>query len=99
MRVHRQKSHSDAILARRGKFKTNPGALALEETMRNLNQNSRPVAGLRIAAARSPVRQVDQDLHALEHNVVGLVPGHIRHKADAAGIVLMHRVIEPLSRG
>ena len=70
MRVHRQKGHPHPILAGRREFKTKPGALALEKRMRNLNQNSSAVARLRIAAAGSAMRQVDQYLNAFEHDVV-----------------------------
>ncbi len=64
--------------------------------MRNLNQDPGAVSGLRVATAGAPVRQVDQDLHALEHNVVGLLPGNIRDKPNAARIMLIMRVIETL---
>jgi hypothetical protein len=66
--------------------------------MRNLNQNPCAIAGLRIATARAPVRQVDQDLNAFEDNIVRFAPGNIRHKPDAARIVLKLRIIETLSR-
>ena len=98
MRIDRQKHHPHAIFARRRQRKTKPRAFALEKRVRNLNQNSGAVAGLRIAAARAAMRQVDQDLNALEDDVVRFAPGNIGHKADAAGIVLMLRVIETLSR-
>ena len=74
------------------------GALALEKGMGNLDQNAGAIAGLRIAAAGASVRQIDQNLNALEDDVVRFVPGNIGHKTDAAGIVLLPWVIEALSR-
>ena len=74
------------------------GALALEKSVRNLDQNARAVAGLRIAAAGAAVRQINQNLNALEDDVVRFAPGNIGHETDAAGIVFLLRIIETLSR-
>ena len=41
-------------------------ALPREELVRNLDQDARAVAGLRVAAAGAAVREVDQDLDALD---------------------------------
>ena len=45
--------------ARLGQRKSRAGAFAREELVRNLNQDARAVAGFRVAAAGSAVRQVD----------------------------------------
>ena len=75
------------------------GALAREELVRNLNQDARAVARLRIAAAGAAMRQVDQDLNALQDDVVRLLALDVGDKADAAGVVLVARVVQSLRLG
>jgi hypothetical protein len=62
--------------------------------VRNLNQDARTVARLRIASARTAVRQIDQDLNTLVNDVVGFLSFYMRNKADAAAIVLMPRIVK-----
>ena len=81
-----------------GSVKAQARAFALEKGVRNLDQNAGAVAGLRIAAAGAAVRQVDQDLNALQDDVVRLAALDIGDKADAAGVVLVLRAVEALSR-
>ncbi len=93
MRFHGQKHHAHAILARRGQHEAQPRALRFEKGMRDLNQHTRAVTRLRIASASSPVREVDENLDALLDYVVAFLAGDVRHKSDAAGIVLVARVV------
>ena len=79
-----------------GRRKPKRGAFAIEKSVRNLNQDAGAVACLRIAAASAAMRQIDQNLDALEDDVVRFPPVDIGDKADAAAIVLMLRVIETL---
>ena len=72
------------------------GALAREELVRNLNQDAGAVAGFRIAAAGAAMRQVDQDLNALDDDVVRFLTLDVGNEADAAGIVLVARIVETL---
>ena len=65
VRFDGQKDHADAVLARRGKRKTEIGALAGEELVRNLNEDAGAVAGFGVAAAGAAMSQVDEDLDAL----------------------------------
>ena len=99
VRLHRQEDHADAVLARRRQGETQLGALAREELVRDLDQDAGAVAGSRIAAAGAAVRQVDQNLDALEDDVVRLLALDIGNEADAAGIVLVARVVQALRRG
>ena len=69
-----------------------------KKRVRNLDQDAGAIARLRIAAAGAAMRQVDQDLNALQDDVVRFPPLDIGDKAHAAGIVLMLRVIETLRR-
>jgi hypothetical protein len=66
--------------------------------MRDLDQDARAVASLRVAAARAAVRQVDQNLHAFENDVVRFPAFDIRDKADATPIVLVPRIVKTLRR-
>ena len=79
-----------------GSVKPSLARLAREKFVRDLNQQPGAVAGFRIAAAGAAVRQIDEDLNALFDNVVGLLALDVGHKADAAGIVLLVRVVESL---
>jgi hypothetical protein len=45
------------------------------------------------------VREVDEDLNALQDDIVGLLPFYIGYEANAAVIMLMLRMIESLRRG
>ena len=99
MRFHRQEDHADAVLAGGRQGETELGALAREELVRNLNQHSGAVAGLRIAAASTAMRQVDEDLNALDDDVVRFLTFDVGHEADTAGIVLKARVVKSLRRG
>ncbi len=96
MLLHRQEHHADAVLAGWRQREAQAGALAREELMRDLDQQAGAVAGHRIAAAGAAVRQVDQDLDALEDDVVRLFPFDVGHKADAAGVALAGGVIQAL---
>jgi hypothetical protein len=64
--------------------------------MRDLEQDSRAVTGLRIAAAGAPVREVDENLDAFENDVVAFLTGNVRHKTNPACIVLVARVVQTL---
>ena len=64
--------------------------------MRNLDGNAGPVAGLRIAAACSAVRQIDQNLDALNDNFVRFLTLDVCNEANSAGIVLEARIVKAL---
>ncbi len=72
-RLHRQKHHAHAVFARRRQREAQLGALPRKEFVRDLDQDARAVAGLRIAAARAAMRQVDEDLQSLGDDVVRLL--------------------------
>ena len=74
-------------------------ALAREKLVRDLDQEAGAVAGFRIAAAGAAMRQVDQDLNALDDDVVRFLALDVGDKANAAGIVLVARVVEALGWG
>ena len=65
LRFHRQEYHADAVLARLRQREAQARAFAREKLVRNLDQDARAVAGLRIASASAAMREIDQNLDAL----------------------------------
>ncbi len=98
-RLDRQEHHSDAILARRRQREAQFCALARKEGVRDLDQDACAIAGLRIATASAAMREIDEDLQAFGDNVVRLLALNIDYEANAAGVVLVARVVESLSGG
>jgi len=97
--LDREEDHANAIFARRWQVESQAGALAREELVGDLDQDAGAVARLGIAAAGPAVGQVDQDMDALDDNVVRLLALDAGDKADAASITLMTRIVEPLRLG
>jgi hypothetical protein len=62
----------------------------------DLDQDAGAVAGFRVAPAGSAMGQVDQDLDALEDDVVRLVALDVGHETDAAGVPFVGGMIEAL---
>ena len=94
--LHGEKHHAHAILARVGKGDADAGALAGEELVRDLDEQAGAIARFRIAAAGATVQQVQQDLNALEDDVVGLLALDVDHKPDPAGVALERRIVQAL---
>jgi hypothetical protein len=67
--------------------------------VRDLYQHAGAVAGLRIAAASAAVGQVDQNLYALDDDVVRFLAFDIGDEADTAGVAFLGRVIQTLWLG
>ena len=97
--IHGKKNHSHAIFAGRGKRESQARALALEKLVRDLNQDARAIARLRIAAARAAMRQVDEDLNTFQHDIVGFLPFDIGDEPESAGVVLVLWAVHTLSFG
>ena len=72
VRLHGQEGHAHAVLAGRRQGEAQPGALAREELVRDLDEHAGAVAGFRVAAAGAAMGQVDQNLDALDDDVVRL---------------------------
>jgi hypothetical protein len=64
--------------------------------MRDLDQDSGAVARVGLTAAGAAVLQVLQNLERLGDNPMRLAALDVHHEADATGVVLVGRVIEPL---
>ena len=73
-----------------------PGGFLAKETVRHLHQNAGAVAGVHLATAGAAMQQVDEQLQRLADDAVALLALDVDDKADAAGIVLVPRVVESL---
>jgi hypothetical protein len=94
--LYRQERHPHPILAGGREGEAELGTLAGEELVRDLDQDAGSVAGLGVAAASAAVRQVDQNLNALDDNVVRFLAFDIGDEADTAGVAFLGWVIETL---
>ena len=67
--------------------------------MRDLDQDAGAVAGERVGADGTAVLEVGEDLERVGDDLVRLAALEVGDEADAAGVVLMRRVIEALRLG
>jgi hypothetical protein len=58
-----------------------------------LKQNTGAITGVRLAAFRAAMLQIDEDLKRPPHDVVRLAAGNIDDKADAARVVFELRIV------
>ena len=89
LRIHGKKDHPHPVLAGCGQGEANACAFAGKERVRNLNQDSRAVTRLRIAATGAAMGEIDQHLDALQHDVVRFLAVDAGNEPDAAGVMLM----------
>jgi len=94
--VHREEDHCHAVLAGAGKLNAKFAAFAGEENVRNLDENAGAIARLGIATRRSAMSEVNENLEPFADDVVAFFAADAGHKAHAARIVLILRVIETL---
>ena len=94
-----QEHEAGPVAALRGQGDAEPGALALEEPVRHLDQDAGAVARVHLAATGAAVQEVLQHREGLAHDRVGLAALDVHHEADPAGVVLVGRVVEALRRG
>ena len=57
------------------------------------------IPGVLLRAGRAAVLQVHEDGERLLDDVVGLPPLDVHHEPEAAGVVLVARIVESLRRG
>ena len=94
--VARQEHHADAVLARRRQIDSEVARLLLEEPVRQLQQHAGAVAGVRLAAARPAMEEVDDHLVRLLHDAVRAAALDVDDESYAARVVLLTRVVQPL---
>ena len=73
-------------------------ARAAQERVGNLDQDAGAVALQRIGAGRAAMRQVLEDLQALRDDRVRLLALDVGDEAEAAGVVLVRRIVKSLLR-
>ena len=93
---NRQKHHARGVSARLRQCEIKGRALAREKCVRNLNQNARAVARLRVAATRTAVRQIDENLNPFQDNVVAFFAANAGDKSETTCVVFIARLVEPL---
>ena len=93
--VLRHEDEADAVLAGLRQRHVLRRHLFREEGMRDLDKHARPVAHQRVGPHRTAMGEVLEDLQPLLDDRVGLLVLHMRDEADAAGVVLVLRVVEP----
>ncbi len=94
--LDRQERHADAVGSGLRQREAEFLAFAGKELVRNLDEHAGAVAGFRIAAAGAAMRQVEQNLNSLADDVVTFLAADAGDKPDAAGVVLVRRVVETL---
>jgi hypothetical protein len=97
--LDRQENVADSVMAQPRQLEAFIGAGLLEEGLRDLQQDARPVAGVGFAAGSAAMPQVQQDRQGILDDSVRTPAFDVNHEADSAGIVLKPRVVKPLGRG
>ena len=87
---------ADAVMARLRQREAERRALLCEEAMRDLSEDAAAVAHLRVGADGAAMVEVLEDLQTLLDDGVGAAVMHVGDEADAAGILLPRRVVQPL---
>ena len=95
----RQEDHADAVFAVRRQRHALLGHFLAIETVRNLDQDARAIAHQRIGADGAPVVEVLENLQALLDDLVAFLALDVSDEADAAGVMLVLRVIQTLRGG
>ncbi len=91
-----QEHHADAVVAGLRQLDAELARHRTEEAVRDLDQDTGTVAGERVRPDRAAVVEIHQDLETLADQVVALVTLDVRDEADAARVVLVRGVVEPL---
>ena len=91
--VVREKDQAGAVLARLGQCE---GGDLPEEPIRNLEQNARAIAGVRIGPARAAVFEVDEKVEGRADYRMRARALDVRDKTDATRVVLILGAIEAL---
>jgi len=94
-RILRQEDEAGPVLGGGGEDDAELRALAPEEAVGDLQEDARAVAGVRLAAARAAVEQVDQHLQGLAHDAVRFPALDVDDKPDAARVVLVAGIVKP----
>ena len=86
--VLRKEDLPHAVATAAGHLEAQAEALPLEEAVRELQENARPVGRLGVSPARGAVTQVVQNGERVFHDGARLLATDVDHKADTAGVML-----------
>ena len=90
----RQEADAGGVPARRRQLVAHHVA---QEAVRYLDEDARTVAGEGVGPQRAAMLQVAQGLDPERHNLVRSRAADVAHEADAAGVVLVLRVVQALA--
>jgi hypothetical protein len=96
--ILRQEENADPIVPAGRQIEFQPVGLGGEERVGNLNEDSGTIARRFVSAGGAAVLQIQQNLLGVCDNFVTFRPGNIDYRPDAAGIVLVLRVVKSLRR-
>ncbi len=96
VQIGRQEYHPYAISAVGRQADVELVALVGEKAVRSLEQDAGPVAGILLAPAGAPMFEVEEDLDRLLDEVVRFAALQIDNETDAAGIMLVLRIVQSL---
>lgn len=96
--LRREKQHPDTIFPSGRQAHPDIAGGSLEKVVRHLQQNPGAVSRAGVATLRSSVTEAFKDLQPLLHNRMGFLALDVDDKADAAGVLLLLRVVEALLR-
>ena len=98
-RVGGQEDHPRGVAAGARQLDAELRGLLAQEGVGALEEDSCTVAGVLLGSGCTAVLEVDEDLEGLLYDGVGLPPSDVHHEAEAAGVVLVGRVVESLLLG
>ncbi len=94
--IARQKDQAGAVVAGGREGEAEFGLPGTEEAVRHLDEDAGAVARIGLRPAGAAVFEVAQQAQALLDDVVRLASAEVDHKADAAGVLLVLRVVKSL---
>jgi hypothetical protein len=98
-RITGQEDEPRAVAAFGGQADTKAHRLVAQEAIRHLHEDARAVTGIDLAAAGAAMQQIDQQLQRLLHDRMRPLPLYVHDEADATGVALVLREIQPLPGG
>ncbi len=96
--VTRQEHHSDAVMAGLWELQLEPLGLGSKQPVGQLNEDAGAVARKRIGADRAPMGEVMEYVDPIQENAMTLAIFDVRNEADAAGIMLVARIVKSWPR-
>ena len=92
--VAREENHSDAVFAGSGQFHAGFFGDELEEIVRRLNENARPITSVGFAATGATMVEIEKDLESLLDNGVRFAALNIDDETDTARLMLELRIVQ-----